>query len=204
MTSGRTATAPERLARRALAAIALACGLALAPGATAADWTVARLMDLLARSKPGLATFNETKFIALLDRPVESSGELRFTPPNRLEKRTLAPGSETLVADGDTLTMERHGKRHTMAMRDHPEAAVFIEGIRGTLAGDRATLERAYALAIEGNEQRWTLVLRPLADATARLVSRIEVGGAGGEVRRIEITQADGDRSLMLIHRTGP
>ena len=147
MTSGLTARPPDRLARRALAALALACGLVLAPGAIAADWTVARLMDLLARSKPGLATFNETKFIALLDRPVESSGELRFTPPRRLEKRTLAPGSETLVADGDSLTMERHGKRHTLAMRDHPEVAPFIDSIRGTLAGDRASLERAFTLA---------------------------------------------------------
>lgn len=204
MTSGPTARPPDRLARRALGAIALACGLVLAPGAIAADWTVARLMDLLARSKPGLATFNETKFIALLDRPVESSGELRFTPPRRLEKRTLAPGSETLVADGDSLTMERHGKRHTLALRDHPEVAVFIDGIRGTLAGDRASLERAFALAIEGDERRWNLVLRPLSAATARLVSRIDVSGSGADVQRIEISQADGDRSLMLIRRIGP
>lgn len=204
MTSGPAARPPDSLARRALAAIALACGLVPAPGAIAADWTVARLMDLLARSKPGLATFNETKFIALLDRPVESSGELRFTPPHRLEKRTLAPGSETLVADGDTLTMERHGKRHTLALRDHPEVAVFIDSIRGTLAGDQASLERVYALAIEGDERRWNLALRPLTEATARLVSRIEVSGSRADVQRIEITQADGDRSLMLIRRAGP
>lgn len=198
---------PERPAPRALAALALACGLAAAPaapGAPAADWTVARLMALLARSPPGVAAFNETKFISLLDRPVESSGELRFTPPNRLEKRTLAPGTETLVADGDTLTMERHGKRHAIALRDHPEVAVFIDSIRGLLAGDRAALERAYALAVDGDERRWNLVLRPLSEATARLVTRIEVGGRRDEVRTIEITQADGDRSLMLIRRTGP
>jgi len=193
----------DELARKAVTGLALACALALAPAA-AAGWTVGQLMDLLARNQPGRAVFNETKFIAILDRPVESSGELRFTPPNRLEKRTLAPGSETLVVDGDTLTMEFLGKRQSLALSEHPEVAVFIESIRGTLAGDRASLERAFTLSIEGDEQRWTLVLRPLADATARLVSRIEVGGAGGEVRRIEITQADGDRSLMLIHRTGP
>lgn len=194
----------DRLARLALAAVAMACGLAIATGAAAAGWTVASLMELLARNPPALAAFNETKFIALLDRPVESSGELRFTPPSRLEKRTLAPGSETLVADGDSLTMERHGKRHTLALRDHPEVAVFIDGIRGTLAGDRASLERAFALAIDGDERRWNLVLRPLSEATARIVSRIEVSGSRADVQRIEISQADGDRSLMLIRRIGP
>ncbi len=183
-------------------AFALALAV-LAPGVEATGWTVERLMDLLARNRPALAAFNETKFIGLLDRPVESSGELRFTPPHRLEKRTLAPGSETLVADRDTLTMERLGKRHTIALRDHPEVAVFIESVRGTLGGDRASLERTFALALEGDEQRWNLVLRPLSQALGKLVSRIEVSGSRAEVRRIEITQADGDRSLMLIRRIG-
>lgn len=194
----------DRLVRQALATFAIAFGLAIAPGAAPADWTVASLLDLLARNPPGQAAFNETKYIALLDRPVESSGELRFTPPHRLEKRTLAPASETLVVDRDNLTMERLGKRHTIALRDHPEVAVFIESIRGTLAGDRASLERAYALALEGDARRWTLVLSPLSETIGKLVSRIEVSGSQAEVRRIEITQADGDRSVMVISRIGP
>ena len=196
--------APDRLARKTRAAFALACVLVLAPGAQAADWTVARLMDLLARNQPGVAAFNETKFIALLDRPVESSGELRFIPPHRLEKRTLAPGNELLVVDRDSITIERSGKRQTIALRDHPEVAVFVESIRGTLAGDRTSLEREYALALAGDEEHWDLVLRPLSQAAARIVTRIEVGGSRAEVRRIEITQADGDRSLTLIRRIGP
>lgn len=204
MTSGPRIRRPDRPGHRALAALVLASGLALAPGAGAADWTVARLMEGLARNPPGLATFNETKFIAILDRPVESSGELRFTPPHRLEKRTLAPGAEMLVVDRDALTMERQGKRHTISLRDHPEVAVFIESLRGTLAGDRASLERAFALALQGDERRWSLELRPLSVAAGRFVARIEVSGSGAEVRRIEITQADGDRSLMLIRRAAP
>lgn len=187
-----------------VAGLALAGGLAFASAAMAADWTIALLMDLLARNAPGLATFRETKFIALLDQPVESSGELRFTPPHRLEKRTLSPGVESLVVDRDSLTMERLGKRQTIALRDYPEVAVFVESIRGTLAGDRASLERSYALAIEGDAQRWNLVLRPLSESVGRLVSRIEVSGSLAEVRRIEITQSDGDRSLMRIRPAGP
>lgn len=191
------------LARKAATGLALACALALAPAA-ATGWTVGQLMDLLAHNKPGRAVFNETKFIAILDRPVESSGELRFTPPNRLEKRTLSPGSETLVVDGDTLTLEFLGKRQSLALREHPEVAVFIESIRGTLAGDRASLERSYALALTGDANRWTLVLRPLAPAAGKIVSSIEVGGSRADVRRIEILLADGDRSLMLIRRVVP
>ena len=189
----------DRLLRPALLALALCASPALA-----ADWTVAKLMQALAANKASRATFNETRFLALLDRPLESSGELRFTPPNRLEKRTLAPGSETLVVDGDSVLVERHGKRHSLSLRDHPEVAVFVESIRGTLACDRKSLERAYTLSLEGTEPRWRLVLRPRDESVARLVASVEVDGAGSDVRRIEITQPDGDRSLMLIRRIEP
>jgi outer membrane lipoprotein-sorting protein len=189
----------ERFLRAALLALAL-----FAPSVPAADWTIASLMEALAANKASRATFNETRFLALLDRPLESSGELRFTPPGRLEKRTLAPGSETLVVDGDSVLVERPGKRYSLSLRDHPEVAVFVDSIRGTLAGDRKSLERAYALSLEGREPRWRLVLRPREASVARLVERIEVDGAGADVRRIEITQPDGDRSLMLIRRVAP
>jgi outer membrane lipoprotein-sorting protein len=172
--------------------------------APATDWTLARLMEALSANKESRAAFNETRFLSLLDRPLESSGELRFTPPRRLEKRTLAPGSETVVVDGDSVVIERAGKRHSLSLKEHPEVAVFVESIRGTLAGDRESLERAYALSLEGDERRWQLVLRPRDDSVARLVAKIEVGGAGADVRRIEITQPDGDRTLMLIRRIAP
>ena len=184
-----------------LALVALALWAWPAP---AADWTLARLMDALSANKESRAAFNETRFLALLDRPLESSGELRFTPPRRLEKRTLAPGRETVVVDGDSVLIERAGKRHSLSLKDHPEVAVFVESIRGTLAGDRESLERAYTLSLEGEERRWQLVLRPRDESVARLVERIEVGGAGADVRRIEITQPDGDRTLMLIRRIAP
>jgi len=189
----------ERFLRAALVALAL-----FAPPVPAADWTIARLMEALAANKASRATFNETRFLSLLDRPLESSGELRFTPPGRLEKRTLAPGAETLVVDGDSVTVERLGKLYSLSLRDHPEVAVFVDSIRGTLAGDRKSLERAYTLSLEGREPRWRLVLRPRDASVARLVESIEGDGAGADLRRIEITQPDGDRSLMLIRRIAP
>lgn len=70
----------------------LACAaLVLAGPAMAAGFDVAQLMDSLARHPGGLAKFTETRHLALLDKPVVSTGEMRFTPPDRLEKRTLTP-----------------------------------------------------------------------------------------------------------------
>ena len=62
------------------------------------------VLALLATRKHGHVEFIEQKFIAALDRPIESSGELRFDAPDHLEQRTLKPRPESLVLDNGTLT----------------------------------------------------------------------------------------------------
>ncbi len=180
--------------RQVAAALAAAAGLA-----HGAEWNLATLFDALARQKPARAAFHEKKFIALLDRPVEASGELLFTPPDRLERRTARPAPESVVVDGERVTLERAGKRHSLALRENPGVAVLIESLRSTLAGDLAGLTRTHSAALDGTPARWRLVLRPLDPAAAALVERIEIGGAQAQVRTVEIFQADGDRSLMTI-----
>jgi hypothetical protein len=184
--------------RRAAVALLLAA-LGIPAASSAADFDVATLFESLAREKPSRAAFRETKVMALLDRPVESSGELAFTPPSRLEKRTLKPRPESVIIDGDRVTLERGGKRQSFGLRDYPGVAVLVESIRSTLAGDLVSLARNYSLALEGAPARWRLVLRPLDPAAAALAERIEIAGAAARVESVGIFQADGDRSLMTL-----
>lgn len=177
----------------------LALLLGAACGAGAADWTVAQLFAELAKRGQTSATFHERKFLALLDKPLESSGELIFIPPDRLEKRTLQPKPEHLVVDGDRVTLERGGKRRTLRLSGNPQIAVLVDSIRGTLSGDLASLTRTYSAGLQGDSARWRLTLRPLDPALGTLVEHIEIGGSGAQVRTVEIFQADGDRSVMTI-----
>lgn len=160
---------------------------------------VGQLMGALAQHKGGRARFVEKKYIALLDKPVVSSGELLYVAPDRLEKRTLQPKQELLVLDRDTLSIERGKQKYTLRLSEQPEAQAFVESVRGTLAGNRAVLERNYALRITGNEARWSLTLLPSDQKIATLVSRITFFGSKGMVQSIEYLLADGDRSVMTI-----
>ena len=178
--------------------------LALGLNAHAAPFTVGQLLANLAKAPQGTATFSEKKYISILDQPVESSGELLFVAPSRLEKRTLKPRQESMVLDGDSLTLTRGGRRHALQLKDYPEVAGMIESIRGTLAGDRKSLERVYHLSLQGGSARWTLVLIPLDAKVGAVVARIQIEGREDEVRSMEILQADGDRSVMRIAKTPP
>ncbi|CAJ96449.1 Acyltransferase [Cupriavidus necator] len=177
--------------------------LALATPSGAATFGVDQLMSTLAQRKSGRVLFTETKYLAIVDKPVQSSGELLFTAPDHLEKRTLSPKAENMVLDGDMLTVERDGKRYTMPLQNYPELAAFIESIRGTLAGNRQTLERYYKLGLEGRASRWTLTLTPADSRMAAVVSQVRIDGSQDALDRVEIRQADGDRSVMKIRPAG-
>jgi hypothetical protein len=122
-----------------------------------------------------------------------------FTPPARLEKHVTSPGDERVVADGERLVIERAGQRREISLAEHPEVAVLVESIRGTLAGDRAALERAYRLELSGDANAWRLVLTPREEALQALVAKVTLEGSQARVQRVAIEQADGDRSLMQI-----
>jgi hypothetical protein len=132
---------------------------------------------------------------------VESSGELFYTAPDHLEKRTLKPKPESMILDQDALVIERGSKKRVLQLQDYPEVAAFIDSIRGTLAGDRMALERHYRLSLEGTAEHWTLQLVPLDEKMQAVVRRIRIAGVQDALRSIEITQADGDSSLMLMQR---
>lgn len=162
-------------------------------------WGLDALMNALANTKSGHASFVEKKTIAMLDQPVESSGELFYTAPSYLEKRTLKPKKESLVLDKDKLIVEHRGKKRTLSLQSYPEVAAFIDSIRGTLAGDKKALERVYKLTLEGEEDNWHLTLSPLESKMKKIIETINISGAGNQLQIIVIEQADGDSSYMTI-----
>lgn len=189
-----------RVMRHMRVALALLLALALLPAISrAADWNIEQLMHSLAQTRAGHASFVETKSIAMLDKPVESSGELFYSAPDHLEKRTIKPKPELMIVDGDTLLIERGRQKHRLQLQAYPELAAFIDSIRGTLAGDRKALERNYRLSLDGSAAQWTLQLLPTDEKMRAVVKHIRIAGEHGTVLSIAITQADGDSSMMLI-----
>jgi len=205
VTAARCVTPP--VARLAPAcALALACALlpAAAPGAAAAappagSGSLDQLLELLAARPHGYVTFTEVHQLAVLDRPLQSSGELLYDAPDRLEKRTLQPKPEDLILDHGILTARRGGRSRVLALRDYPQIVPFLESIRATLAGDRAGLERYFAVRYSGSLDHWVLELTPADPEVARAVEHIRISGERGAVRSVEIRQTDGDASVLTV-----
>jgi len=173
--------------------------LAGGPCALAADSDLDQVMGALAQRKHGHVTFVEKKYIALLDRPVESSGELLYDAPDRLEKKTLQPKPESLVLEGGRVSAQRGRHHYVLDLKQYPQVVPFIESIRATLAGDRTSLEQVFKVDFTGSFEHWTLGLVPRDPKLAGTVKEIHIEGEKDLIHSVEIREADGDRSLLTI-----
>jgi outer membrane lipoprotein-sorting protein len=181
---------------------AVCLGMVMCINSYAGDWALPDLMRSLAQQKSSKASFTEKKYLGILDKPLESSGELSFDAPGRLEKRTLKPRPEAMLLDGDKLTVTLHEKRPlNLRLQDHPEVATLVESIRGTLSGDQAALEKNYAIDLTGVQGKWQLTLTPVQKAVAKVVRQVHIGGADANIKTITFDQADGDRVEMTISK---
>lgn len=185
--------------KRVLIPCAFALTLFCSALSQAESLTIEQLMQTLAESKPSHATFTEIKHIAILDQPVESSGELFFTAPDFLEKRTLLPKPESLIVNGQKILIERGSKTYYFTLQNLPELAAFINSIRGTLAGDLKSLNRDFQLKLEGKPDKWLLQLTPSNAKMKKLLQHIRIAGFNNQIRNIDILQTDGDSAFMTI-----
>ena len=174
---------------------------AVAQTAAAGEWGIDELMQNLARVKVAKGKFVERKYLSMLNAPLEFSGTLIYVAPGRLEKYTLLPKPESLVLEHEKLTMENKARnqRRTLVLQDYPVIWAFIESIRSTLAGDLQTLNRFYRTGLEGSEDQWRLVLKPIEPKMQSMVSEIRIGGSKNRIRTIEIIETEGNRSVMTI-----
>jgi len=177
----------------------LACCLAASPGAQAAGFDLPALMQQLAQVRSGQATFIEDRRVQQLDQTIRSSGRLSFRAPDTFVRETLQPRHERLAVVGNQLTMSRGDRSRSALLDSVPEAVVIVEAIRGTLTGNRETLERYFDTTLQGAADQWQLDLVPREARLRGQVTHLRITGRQAQVREVRMTLADGDTSVMRI-----
>jgi len=170
---------PDRLARRFAVLLVGLAAAAAAAATSAAGFDLAQLTTQLARIKSGEATFTEKRRVEMLDRTLESSGRLAFRAPDTFIRETLKPRREKLEVTGNVLTMSLGERSRTLQLDSAPEAAVIVEAVRGTLTGNRESLERLFDASVSGSAERWALELVPRDLRLRGQVASVRVSGRG-------------------------
>lgn len=177
--------------------MAMACGAS----AQANDIDMPKLMQLFAASKSIKAEFVERKYLRVLDAPVESRGDLLFQAPSRLEKRTQHPRAETMLIEGNKVSIERGTFKRSMSLDDFADMASLVQSLTATFRGDQAGIEKYFNWRLTGPSAKWQLVLKPKNSKLFVMLQEIRLSGIDNYVHTVETTLTDGDRSLMTLGR---
>jgi Outer membrane lipoprotein carrier protein LolA-like len=195
----KTSATRRRRGYAALAVLLLPALLVAGARAATSDAELDRVMQQLAQRQHGHATFIELTYSSLLRDPVQSTGELWFDASGHLEKKVLTPKAEDLRLDGDQMQLIRGGRQRSASLQQFPQFAPLLDGLRQTLAGDRAALQRSFDLSLDEQSGGWTLTLRPLQPQLAHWIDLIRISGQDGTMREVLTQRHNGDHSIMKL-----
>lgn len=169
----------------------------------AGAWGLPQLMQSLAHVKSGSATFIERKTMHMLKTPLVETGTLDYAAPDHVRKTTTSPVPEQFSLDGEEVTISGAGQpTHHFALSGYPQIGGLVAGIRATLAGDLATLDRYYTVQLSGMPEQWQLLLQPKVTALTKYIKQIRIAGAGDRIEEIDTESTDGDHSDMSVFET--
>jgi len=181
-----------------LATALLALSVHAEPPREGGALSLSALMDGMATTSGVIASFHEQKQIALLARPLESSGVLYFVPPDRLARFTLEPEASALIIDGGKLRFQQ-GDRTQFDLSQSPMARVFIDNFIVLFNGDLPKLEQLYRTDFSADGESWSLKLEPRGSELRRVVEQIALRGDRRGIREMVMRSRDGDRTTTAL-----
>ena len=138
--------------------------------------------------------FSEEKHIALLARPLRSSGTIYFERDKGIARTTLQPKVSQVVLTRTTLRIRKDQHSEEIPLDKSKDLKAFALIFPSLLRGERSELERAFELGLYGSDRDWwALAFTPKTDSLKKLVKRVVVFGKQGEVVALQVTEASGD-----------
>lgn len=188
-------TRPDRWRRLRALGVAVALGTGLPAWALELN----ELMALLAQVRSGEARFTEQRQVKGLDAPLLARGTLSFAAPDRFTRHTLEPRPESMVVEGNIVTLQRNGRSRSMVLDASPEMEAIVEAVRGTLTGNGQALMQHFKVAVSGSAEHWAMELVPIEPRLLGLMSSVRITGRRTQMHTMDMRMANGDRSLMTI-----
>jgi len=175
------------------------CGLLLAPLAHAFD--LPQLAAQLGKPAVVRGEFVQEKHLRSLPQPLVSKGHFVLAKQHGLLWLLQTPLRQDYRIDERGIA-----RRDANGWQQLPQRSASAQQNRlflAVLEGDSSGLQRDFDLALSGAADDWTLTLTPRAMLLKQIFDSIEI--AGGElVQRIELHEAQGDRTVLRMTRSQP
>lgn len=165
----------------------------LVAGEPARGTAIDPVFKLLALQRLG-CTFSEEKRVALLARPLKSTGTIYFERDRGIARSTLTPKVQHVVLTRTTLRIKTDKKSEEIPLDKSKDLKAFALIFPTLLRGERAELEKSFAIGLHGSDKDWwALTFTPKTDSLKKLVKRVVVFGKKTDLVSLQIVEASGD-----------
>jgi hypothetical protein len=164
--------------------------------------TLPQVLAARAKVQEGFATFTQERRIHYVRDSLSSAGRLRYVAPDHLEMIVEKPQQESFIYEEGVLSFDTaDGKSAGQVSVDSDLLlSAMFSGLVGTLSGNEDELRRVFFVEFAADGCRWRMKLTPKSKRVAEKVQAIDLRGRDQHLDEVEILQANGDRSVMMIN----
>jgi outer membrane lipoprotein-sorting protein len=145
-------------------------------------------------TKTWVAAFSQTLSLPGMTKPVVSAGQLFYRSPNQLRLDFTKPEGEFVLANRDSLFIQKAGKRVAEKSLSRDTAGRPFQSLLGLLRGQPPEEEAMYLPEVTREDDRYLLVLSRKPDASSRAPKRITniIDAQSLEVREVLVELPNG------------
>lgn len=138
--------------------------------------------------------FSEQKHIALLARPLRSTGTIYFARDKGIARTTLTPKRQQVVLTRTSLRIRTDNRTEEIPLDKSKDLKAFALIFPTLLGGERTLLEQTFDIGLYGSDKAWwALAFTPKTDSLRALVRRVVVFGRKAEIVSLLVAEASGD-----------
>lgn len=130
------------------------------------------------------------------------TGTLWRDEQGRLVRQTTEP-EQAIQRLGERMVVVERPNRSTrrFSLKRAPELAVIRHALMALLTGDADALRQHFEHRLIDSEDGWRLVLKPRGKDVAEKVDSLSLSGRAGEIRRFELSLANGEVITTELER---
>lgn len=165
--------------------------------------------SVIARMKPKTAvriSYQETRFLDLLDAPWHGSGYMYAMTPDIMVKEQTEPVRELAGASGQQMFYYDpvNDIRHQQDIADDDPISLNVVVFKALVNGDQALLEKMYQIDFFSGLKVWRLTLTAKNKQARESLAKVEISGLPEQpADKIIVYQADGDYSEFVLKPDG-
>ncbi len=164
---------------------------------------IAEMWQYLASIDTMASRFHEEKFLALMSKPLPAEGRYYYRRPDYLVRIVDAPYRETIVMQGDSLTIDHRdlNTRETIDFQQQPLARAITQHLLWLFGGNKELIDTHYITASQSvEENNFLLELSPRREPLNQIIDKIQIWvNRDRNAFKVQIVEMGGDLTVLTL-----